>query len=204
MTDDTTEQSSRPHHLRDPAPTAEAQALFDNDIDDNGYVMNASRLWAYQPATMTGLFDLLHDTTQAGSLSLRQRSILVAATASTIRDSYCSLAWGSRLAKAADAETAANVLRGDDNQLTASEQAMARWARSIVNAPTTTTAVDIQTLRDVGFNDEQIFAMTVYVALRVAFSTVNASLGARPDSALRSTAPAAVLDAVTFGRAIED
>ena len=128
----------------------------------------------------------------------------VAATASTVRDSYCSLAWGSRLANAADAETAANVLRGDDNQLTASEQTMAKWARSIVNAPATTTADDIQTLRDVGFNDEQIFAMTVYVALRVAFSTVNASLGARPDAALRATTPAAVLNAVTYGRAIED
>ena len=62
---------------------------------------------------------------------------------------------------------------------------------------------DIEALRDVGFSDEQIFAMTVYVSLRIAFSTVNASLGAHPDAALGSTVPDAVLDAVTYGRPIQ-
>lgn len=47
-------------------------------------------------------------------------------------------------------------------------------------------------------------AITVFVALRIAFSTVNDALGASPDAALRSTAPKAVLDAVTFGRPIDD
>ena len=42
------------------------------------------------------------------------------------------------------------------------------------------------------------------VALRLAFSTVNDALGARPDAAYRSAAPAAVLAAVTFGRPIAD
>jgi hypothetical protein len=44
----------------------------------------------------------------------------------------------------------------------------------------------------------------VFVALRLAFSTVNDALGVLPDAALRSTAPRVVLDAVTVGRPIED
>ena len=195
--------SSRPHYLNDPVHTPEAQALFDTDIHDAGYVMNASRLWAYQPAAIAELFDLLKATTVAGALTLRQRGVLVTATASTIGDSYCSLSWGSKLADAADADIAAGVICGGDDRLTAPEKAMARWARSIAKHPNNTTPDDIEALRDVGFSDEQIFAMTVFVSLRIAFSTVNAALGAHPDAALGSTVPDAVLDAVTYGRPIQ-
>ncbi len=59
-------------------------------------------------------------------------------------------------------------------------------------------------LRDAGYGDAAIFAITVFVALRIAFSTVNDALGVRPDAAFRSTAPEAVLNAVTFGRPIDD
>jgi hypothetical protein len=38
----------------------------------------------------------------------------------------------------------------------------------------------------------------VFVALRIALSTVT-TLGARPDAQLRTTAPDAVLQAVTYG-----
>jgi hypothetical protein len=39
--------------------------------------------------------------------------------------------------------------------------------------------------------------MTAYVALRIAFSTINEALGARPDSHFRANAPEAVLEAVS-------
>lgn len=187
-----------------PDDTAEAQRMFDEDIADLGYVMNTSRLWAYQPATVTGLFSLLGQVNSEDRLSLRQRSILVTACASAFGDSYCSLAWGSKLAKASDARTAARVLGGVDDGLTTSERAMAVWARKVALDPSGTTAADVQELRDAGFSDSQIFTITAFVSLRLAFSTVNDALGLRPDAALRSTAPASVRDAVTFGRPIED
>ena len=187
-----------------PEPTPEAQRLFDDDVCEVGFVMNASRLWAYQPATFIGLFDLLRQTSSTHELSLRERGILIAACASTFGDSYCSLAWGCKLAAAADEQTAAGVLRGDDSGLTTSERAMAGWARKVARDPNHTTGADVQALRDAGYSDDQIFAITVFVALRIALSTVNDALGARPDAAFRSTAPTAVLDAVTYGRPIED
>lgn len=187
-----------------PEPTAEAQRLFDDDIAEVGYVMNISRLWAYQPAVLTGLFDLMRETISANRLTFRQRGILVAACASAFGDSYCALAWGSKLAEATDAHTASGVLRGDDDRLTCSEQAMAGWARKVARNPNRTSAEDVQALRDAGYSDPQIFAITAFVALRIALSTVNDALGARPDATFRSTAPEAVLDAVTFGRPIDD
>ena len=138
--------------------------------------------------------------TQAGSLSLRQRAVLVTATASTLGDSYCSLAWGKRLAAETEPEVAGAVIRGTDEGLDASERALAQWARSVATDPNATEAKDVQRLRDAGFDEAQIFAMTTFVALRLAFSTINDALGARPDSQLAASTPAPVLSAVTFGR----
>ncbi|MGC1183807.1 MAG: hypothetical protein WBA31_01470 [Candidatus Dormiibacterota bacterium] len=190
--------------LEPPVPSDAAQDLFDDDVSEHGFVMNASKLWAYQPATMSGLFDLMREAVSPLKPTTRQRGILVTAGASTVGDSYCSLAWGSRLANASDPEVASGVLRGDDQLLSPEERAMAGWARKIARNPNGTSAADVQQLRDAGFSDAQIFAITAFVALRLAFSTINDALGARPDAAYRSSVPAPVLEAVSYGRPIED
>jgi SAM-dependent methyltransferase/alkylhydroperoxidase family enzyme len=186
--------------LPNPPASAGAEQLRTEDLEEVGYVMNASRLWGRMPATIEGLFGLLGQCVKAGRLDMRTRGILVTATASTLGDSYCSLAWGAKLAKSTDAELAAGVLAGDDSALTPPEQALARWARAVARDPNATTAADVQTLRDAGFDDDQIMAVTVFVALRGAFSTVNDALGAVPDAELVAGLPAPVAAAVTWGR----
>jgi len=186
-----------------PPVTPEAQRVFDEDMAEQGFVANVSRLWAYQPETFMRLFALLNRAAAPCAFTQRQRGILIAATASTLRDSYCSLAWGTKLASTSDAETASGVLRGDDTDLTPSERALAGWARRVADDPNGTTADDVAGLRDAGFTDEEIFAVTVFVALRIALSTVNDALGARPDAAYRELAPEQVRAAVSYGRPLE-
>ena len=188
--------------LDEPPPSTGAQRLFDDDVKGVGYVMNVSRLWAHDPAALDALSELLGSVTRAGSLTQRQRAILITCCASALGDSYCSLAWGKRLADDAGAEVAARVLRGDDAPLDNSERALASWARRLVRDPSSTTAADVQELRAEGFDDAQIFAITVYAALRIAFSTVNDALGALPDRQLGVEVPAEVRNAVDFGRPI--
>jgi uncharacterized peroxidase-related enzyme len=190
--------------LGTPTASAEAQKMFDEDIAELGYVMNVSRLWAYQPATIAGLFALVGQVNASERLSLRQRAILVTACAAAFGDSYCSLAWGSKLASASDPHTAAGVVQGADHGLSADERALAAWARKVAIDPSGTSGDDVQELRDAGYTDPQIFTITVFVALRLAFSTVNDALGLRPDAGLRDTAPPTLREAVTFGRPIEE
>jgi uncharacterized peroxidase-related enzyme len=185
-----------------PEPTAAAERIYAADVEQFGFVMNLSRMWAHQPAIHDGLFDLMGQAVRAGSLTFRQRGILVVACASTLGDSYCSLAWGKKLSGVAGADLAASALRGDDDGLSPTERMLARWARTITRDPSSTEARDVQALRDAGYDDAQIVAITAYVALRIAFATVNDALGARPDHELNETAPAAVRDAVTYGRAV--
>ena len=186
--------------LGSPPTTPQAQALYDEDVAESGYVWNVSRLWGYQPETVNRLFELMSEAFKPSGLTFRQRGILVTAAASTLGDSYCSMAWGGKLADATSTDLAAGVLNGRDGELSEQEKAMAEWARKIVKDPNATTTVDVQTLRDAGLTDEQIFAITAFVALRVAFSTINDSLGAQPDAKLVENLPQEVVNAVTFGR----
>ncbi len=188
--------------LEVPGPSAEVERLYAEDLEDVGYVMNASKLWAHQPAAHAGLFDLLGQAARAASLTFRQRGILVAACASALGDSYCSLAWGKKLAGEAGPDVAAGVLRGDDDELEPAERALARWARKVARDPNGTSAADVDALREAGYDDDTIFAITLFVAIRIAFSTVNDALGARPDPELGDAVPQPVRDAVTYGRPI--
>ena len=186
--------------LGQPPMTPQAQALYDKDVADSGYVWNVSRLWGYQPETVQRLLELMSAAFKPSGLTFRQRGILVAAAASTLGDSYCSMAWGGKLAGASDPDLAAGVLTGRDGELTEQEKAMAGWARKIVQDPNATTSADVQALRDAGLDDVQIFAITTFVALRLAFSTINDALGAQPDRQLVESLPKGIVDAVTYGR----
>lgn len=181
-----------------------ARALYQEDEEDLGYVMNASRLWAHLPEAHEALFGVAKLATKKAELSLRDRGILVTATVSTIGDSYCALMWGKKLAEEVDPEFSGAVLSGDDEPLNDRERALARWARRVAADPNSIRADDVQELRDAGFDDGQILGITSYVAVRIAFAIVNDALGAGPDSQLRETVPAPVRNAVRYGRPIDE
>ena len=186
--------------LTEPEPNAATEALYAGDQERVGYVMNLSRMWAHHPAAHDVLFDLVDDMATAAGLSFRDRGLLISAAASTMGDAYCSLAWGNRLAGASDGATAAGVLTGNDDALDDRERALTRWARQVARDPNATTVTDVEALRAVGYDDGQVQAITTFVALRLAFSTVNDALGAVPDVELTAAVDPKVRDVVTWGR----
>lgn len=191
--------------LANPPADDAVRALFYEGESEDGYVMNFLRLWAWRPdvhVAFAGVKELLASKTQ---LSEREIAILNSTTASCVGDSYCSIAWGTKLADVCDDTTAAALLRGDDiPALSPRERALAVWARAVVEDPNATTRDDVEALRAVGLSDQEIFEATVVVAFRIAFTTVNDALGAQPDRQLAQTAPPAVLASVTFGRPVDD
>lgn len=176
--------------------TPDVQAMYDDDIGETGYVMNLTRVWAHSPDVHRAFWEFLRVATKAAGLDLRRRGVLVTATASTLGDPYCSLAWGRRLANATSPETAADVVAGGESGLADSDAALARWARKVAADGTATTRDDVRELRDAGFSDDEIFAVTAYIAGRIAFSTINDALGALPDVELGDLVPREVQAAV--------
>jgi uncharacterized peroxidase-related enzyme len=188
--------------LNAPADSEAATRLFQKDLDNRGHVMNLSRAWAWRPDITEAFLALRTQLTSASKLSQRELAVMVCSAAGTLGDSYCSLAWGKTLAAAAGPATAASVLRSAQApDLSEREQALARWAQQVVQDPNGTALQDVDALRAAGLSDQEIFEATVFVAFRMAFSTVNDALGVEPDAQVAQAAPQEVRDAVTFGRA---
>lgn len=186
--------------LTDPVLDEQVEQLYADDLRVQGYVAHLTRLWAHSPESLAVLSYVLRRATETAGLDVRQRSLLTAASASALGDSYCSLAFGTKLAGLGGADLAATVLVGAEERLTGPDRALAAWARLVVTDPNAVTAADVEALRAAGYDDGQVFAITLFVALRMAFSTVNDALGAAPDAELVALAPAAVRSAVTWGR----
>lgn len=186
--------------LSEPAPSDGQQKMYDEDLADDGFVWDNSRLWGHQPALQDQLGALIGATAAAAGLSNREKAMLVLGQATTIGDSYCSVAWSRWLTEWEDAETALAALRHDETPFDERERALADWARTVARDPNAATAADIQRLRDVGFDDPQILALTLYTATRMALSITNDALGARPDRALADMLDPAVRETITWGR----
>lgn len=184
-----------------PEPSADVERVHRSTVDSQGFVMNLTRAWAWRPDVYDAFGALRAQLTGKSSLSKRDQAVMVCAAASQLGDSYCSLAWGKSLAQLAGAEVAAAVIAdGEADALQARDRALAGWARKVVRDPNATTAADVEALRAAGLSDQAIFEATVFIAFRLAFSTVNDALGVQPDWQLAEQAPAEVAESVAFGR----
>lgn len=194
--------------LSEPQPSAAVEAMYAADRQTNGYVMHLRRVWAHVPEAHEAWMALTAAGAGAARMTLRMRGVAISALASELGDSYCSYAWGNRLASATDPGTAAAVLRGEEAgpagaALDAAERAVAAWARRLVRDPNGTTPADVAALRSAGFDDRAIAGLTAFIVGRIAFSIFNGALGAAPDAELRASATDAVRDAIAWGRAPE-
>lgn len=188
--------------LAEPPMTPQLAEAFEVERTKDGYVMNLSRLWAWRPDVQQAFAATRQGLLGATSLSSREVAVIVCATASTLGDSYCSIAWGMRLALMSDPVTAAAVIEGerDAEALNERERALANWTRAVVAGPNSTSAADVEQLRAAGLNDREIFEATALAAFRLAFSTVNDALGVLPDAALAAQLPAELRAVIDYGR----
>ena len=189
-----------PMFLDHPPPSPSTDRLFAGDLESDGYVMNLTRLWSWRPDVADAFADTRDNLLGDCELTPADVALLVAATAAARGDSYCSLAWGRRLADHIGPEAAASVVGGGLEGLDERARALTTWTRQVVADPNATSADDVQGLREVGLSDRAVFEATAHVAFRLAFSTVNDALAAAPDAQAAEAAPEAVRNAVTFGR----
>ena len=185
-----------------PPPSGETERVYKSSADAQGFVMNLTRAWAWRPDVFEGFAALRNQLTNASTLSRRDQAVIVCATAAQLGDSYCCYAWGRTLVQEGGPESAAAIIKATDSDaLTRRDRALAAWARKVAAAPNATSDADVESLRQEGFSERDIFEATAFIAFRLAFSMVNDALGVQPDWQLAETAHPAVGQAITFGRA---
>ncbi len=188
-----------------PADSVEAESVYKSSAASQGFVMNLTRAWAWRPEVFDGFAALRNQLTSQSALTKRELAVMVCAAAAERGDAYCSLAWGRTLTQEASSSVAAAVIEGTPSEgMSDRDRALASWARKVVRDPNGTTSADVQALRSAGMSEREVFEATVFIAFRLAFSTVNAALGVSPDRQLADQVSPEVREAVSFGRAPAD
>jgi len=186
-----------------PPQSEDADRIYRASLESQGFPMNLTKVWAWRPEVFEGFAALRAQLTNNSALTKRDLSVLVSATAAAIGDSYCALAWGATLAHETSPAVASAILTNHrTGGVSERDQALAQWARKVAKNPSGTLATDVSDLREAGLTEREIVETTVFVAFRIAFSTVNAALGANPDWQLAAAAPPEVVRAVDFGRPV--
>lgn len=141
--------------IEEPPPGDDRDAAYAADRDSAGYVWNVTRLWGWRADIYRDFAALRTELMDSSSLTDRDWAVMVTAMASQLGDSYCSLAWGAKLAKLTDAETAAQLIADEPAPaLSVREHALAAWTRQLVEDPNATTADDVTSLRAVGLEGD--------------------------------------------------
>ncbi len=182
------------HLLGEPSEVDSAAQMAAEDVDLLGFVSNATKVWMHDAASHDLLFDAIAACAHGAGLSVAERGVAIIAAALVSGDTYCPLAWGEKLGQKTTPELAASVLLGSDDLLDERNRVIARWSRKVGRGAATTTD-DIELLRSVGFGDPEIVRLTLFIALRVAFTKVNAALGATPEQAYVDLVDGSVRDA---------
>ena len=180
--------------------TGDLKAMYDEELNANGYVANYSRAFSLRPDVMQGWLALKNAITSGMDARLYELATVAAAT--TLRSSYCSLVHGQILADLYySAEQVASMAGNDDSGVANADAAVLRLARKVAEEAEKITQEDIDELRDLGFSDVDIFNVIVAAAARCFFSKVLDATGTLADAELRGM-PEQLRSALTVGREI--
>jgi len=166
-----------------------------------GYLPNYVEVFGLRPAVYDA-WAQLNITVKAG-MDLRHYELATLAAARRLRSSYCSLAHGALLCKFYAPATVARIAADHhDAGLDDAEVALMDFAEKVADSAFSVTRADIQTLRQHGFAEADVFQIVLAVAARCFFSTVVDAVGAEPDSQYRSSLDPQLLRVLTVGRPV--
>jgi uncharacterized peroxidase-related enzyme len=186
----------------DQATGAVAQ-IYETDREIFGHVPNLTRAFSRQPEVYAA-WRQLNGAIKAG-MDLRRYELATLAAARRLRSSYCSLAHGQILAKQFLAPDAVREIMDDHHAagLDEVDVAVMDLADKVAADATSVDQADIDRLRELGLDDEEITGVVLAASARCFFSKTLDALGAAPDAKFAALDPPELRDALTVGRPIE-
>lgn len=146
-----------------------------------GYVPNYAKVFCHRPEVMARWGQLLAEIKRP--MDKRRFELVTFVAALELRNTACALAHGKVLREYfSDAEIVSIAAGKFDDTLTEAEQAMVRFARQVAKDASRVTAGQVQTLKEIGYTDADIFDIAATAAGRAFFTKVLDALGVEPDS----------------------
>jgi uncharacterized peroxidase-related enzyme len=177
--------------------TGELAMIYQEEMAHLGYLPNYTRAFSARPAVYRA-WAQLNGAIKAGS-DLRRYELATVAAARRLRSSYCALAHGRILA---ERYIGADGVRSLPEGLDEADVAVMQLAEKVVADATSVTAADIEQLRTLGLQDDEIVSVVLAAAARCFFSKTLDALGVQPDALYAELQPE-LRDVLTVGRPIE-
>lgn len=164
--------------------SGEVAAMYQEDLDRQGYVANYTEAFSLRPAVMGGWRAL--NGAIKGGMDLRAYELATVAAAQALRTQYCALAHAKVLAEKfhTSAEVAAIATGSAAAPLDDRDRAIMHFAGQVARDATAVESADVDRLRRHGLSDQEIFDVVVAAAARCFFAKVLDAVGAVPDTEL--------------------
>jgi len=189
------------HTIPEDQAATGVKKMYKENRDEFGYLPNYVQVFSLRPHVMEAWGQFLG--TLSRDMDARRYELVTLAAARALHSTYCMLAHGAvMLKKFCSTEELTRIAQ--DYQLAdlaPAEVAMMAFAEQIVRDATAVTQAHIDTLRQHGFTDTEIFDITTTAAARCFFSKTLDALGAEPDEAYLAL-DENLRQALTVGRSI--
>lgn len=154
--------------------------LYDDDVQDLGYVPSHTKAMALNPEAVKAFEQLIRAV--AGPMNKRRYELVTLAAAGAIGSQACRVAHSRKSLKYMDEAEIAAVLRDFHSAgLTEAEVAMMEFAQKLSRDSSAMTDADSQRLRDLGFDDREIVDIALAAAARNYYSRALQALAVEVD-----------------------
>lgn len=184
-----------------PADSAEAvRNMYEHQQSTYGYVPNYAKVFSYRPEVMARWGRLLAEVRRP--MSDRLFEVATLATALELKNTACSLAHGEQLAHFISHESICQLARGEyPVELSKAEHAVVVFARKLARDASTINQQDIDTLKNHGYTDAEVFDISATVSGRAFLTKLIDALGVEMDVTAYEMDPD-FRQALTVGRPI--
>jgi len=169
-----------------------------------GYLPNYAQAFISRPEVARG-WAVLNGAIRGG-MDPRRYEVATIGAARALRSTYCTAAHAKFLRDDCGDERAmvAIATGDDDDALDEVDRAVLAFAAQVARDPASITEADVDSLRQVGLDDNEIGDVVFAAAARCFFATVVESFGAEADHQLGEQFEPAVRDAFVVGRPIAE
>jgi uncharacterized peroxidase-related enzyme len=160
----------------------EVRAMYQRQQDSWGFVPNYSKVFCHRPEVMSRWGRLLAEIRRP--MDDRRFELATFAAAHELKNSPCALEHGKQLGRFIGRPAVVALAQGEASpELSEADMAIVAYARKVARDASSVNAEDVESLRNHGLNDAEIFDIAAASAGRAFFTKMLDALGVQPDSA---------------------
>lgn len=180
--------------------TGDVRAMYERQEASWGYVPNYAKVFSGRPEVLARWGRLLAEIRRP--MSKRRFELVTFAAALALRNTACTLQHGRMLMEFFSDETLRGLREGEfDDTVPEVERALFRFAQQVARDAARVTSGDVDRLKALGLDDEEIFDVVATAAGRAFFTKLLDGLGVETDAVFRDL-EAPLRESLTVGRPI--